>query len=151
MSTVTVLGVITPLVWLGWLVLTDWVPMYPLNDLEHRDRHQRAVGAMTTYPAGLLVSAGVLIGQSWSLATAVIIAGSVVVGHLAGWWLPYAGVSVGPQRDVYREEYSRTVSVLPRTGHDVVVDVQHMVTGVLGLVMLGTSLFSFAHLTLRVM
>jgi hypothetical protein len=140
MSTVTVIGVITPLVWLGWLVLTDWVPMYPLNDLEHRDRHQRAVGAMTTYPAGLLVSAGVLIGQSWSLATAVIIAGSVVVGHLAGWWLPYAGVSVGPQREVYREEYSRTVSVLPRAGHEVVVDVQHMVTGILGLVMLGTSL-----------
>ena len=114
MSTVTVIGRITPLVWLGWLVLTDWVPMYPLNDLEHRDRHQRAVGAMTTYPAGLLVSAGVLIGQSWSLATAVIIAGSVVVGHLAGWWLPYAGVSVGPQREVYREEYSRTVTCCPR-------------------------------------
>jgi len=99
-----------------------------------------AVAAMTTYPAGLLVSAGVLIGQSWSLATAVIVAGSVVVGHVAGWWLPYAGVSVGPQRDVYREEYSRTVSVLPRAGHEVVVDVQHMVTGILGLVMLGTSL-----------
>ena len=140
MSTVTVIGVITPLVWLGWLVLTDWVPMYPLNDLEHRDHHQRAVAAMTTYPAGLLVSAGVLIGQGWSLATAVIVAGSVVVGHVAGWWLPYAGVSVGPQRDVYREEYSRTVSVLPRAGHEVVVDVQHMVTGILGLVMLGTSL-----------
>jgi hypothetical protein len=140
MSTVTVIGVITPLVWLGWLVLTDWVPMYPLNDLEHRDHHQRAVAAMTTYPAGLLISAGVLIGQGWSLATAVILAGSVVVGHVAGWWLPYAGVSVGPQRDVYREEYSRTVSVLPRAGHEVVVDVQHMVTGILGLVMLGTSL-----------
>ena len=140
MSTVTVVAAVVPLVWLGWLVLTDWVPMYPLNDLEHRDHHQRAVAAMTTYPAGLLISAGVLIGQGWSLATAVIVAGSVVVGHVAGWWLPYAGVSVGPQRDVYREEYSRTVSVLPRAGHEVVVDVQHMVTGILGLVMLGTSL-----------
>ena len=140
MSTVTVVAAVAPLVWLGWLVLTDWVPMYPLNDLEHRDHHQRAVGAMTTYPAGLLVSAGVLIGQGWSLATAVIVAGSVVVGHVAGWWLPYAGVSVGPQRDVYREEYSRTVNVLPKAGHEVVVDVQHMVTGILGLVMLGTSL-----------
>ena len=126
MSTVTVVAAVAPLVWLGWLVLTDWVPMYPLNDLEHRDHHQRAVAAMTTYPAGLLISAGVLIGQGWSLATAVILAGSVVVGHVAGWWLPYAGVSVGPQRDVYREEYSRTVSVLPRAGHEVVVDVQHM-------------------------
>ena len=140
MSTVTVVAAVVPLVWLGWLVLTDWVPMYPLNDLEHRDHHQRAVAAMTTYPAGLLISAGVLIGQGWSLATAVIVAGSVVVGHVAGWWLPYGGVSVGPQRDVYREEYSRTVSVLPRAGHEVVVDVQHMVTGILGLVMLGTSL-----------
>jgi len=140
MSTITVVAAVATLVWLGWLVLTDWVPMYPLNDLEHRDHHQRAVAAMTTYPAGVLVSAGVLIGQGWSLATAVILAGSVVVGHVAGWWLPYAGVSVGPQRDVYREEYSRTVSVLPRAGHEVVVDVQHMVTGILGLVMLGTSL-----------
>ncbi len=142
MSTITVVAAVAPLVWLGWLVLTDWVPMYPLNDLERRDHRQRAVGAVTTYPAGLLVSAGVLIGQSWSLATAVILAGAIVVGHVAGWWLPYAGVSVGPQRDVYREEYSRTVSVLPKAGHDVVVDVQHMVTGVLGLVMLGTSLIA---------
>ena len=106
MSTVTALAAVVPLVWLGWLVLTDWVPMYPLNDLEHRDRHQRAVGAMTTYPAGLLVSAGVLIGQRWSLATAVILAGSVVVGHIVGWWLPYAGVSVSPQRTIRCEEYS---------------------------------------------
>ena len=30
--------------------------------------------------------------------------------------------------------------MLPKAGHDVVVDVQHMVTGILGLVMLGTSL-----------
>jgi len=140
MSTVTALAAIVPLVWLGWLVLIDWVPMYPVNDLERRDHHQRAVGAATTYPVGLLVSAGVLIGQSWSLATAVILAGSVVVGHVAGWWLPYAGVSVSRQRAVYRDEYARTVSVLPKAGHDVVVDVQHMVTGVLGLVMLGTSL-----------
>ena len=72
MSTVTALAAVVPLVWLGWLVLTDWVPMYPLNDLEHRDHHQRAVGAATTYSVGLLVSAGVLIGQRWSLATAVI-------------------------------------------------------------------------------
>jgi hypothetical protein len=140
MSTVAVVAAVTPLVWLGWLVLTDWVPMYPVNDLERRDHRQRVVGALTTYPAGLLVSAGVVIGQSWSLVTAVIIAGSVVVGHVAGWWLPYAGVGVGPQRTLYREEYSRTVSVLPKAGHDVVVDVQHMVTGVLGLAMLVTSL-----------
>jgi len=33
MSTVTVVAAVAPLVWLGWLVLTDWVPMYPLNDL----------------------------------------------------------------------------------------------------------------------
>jgi hypothetical protein len=149
MSTVAVVAAAVPLVWLGWLIVTDWVPMYPLNDLECRDHRQRAVGAMTTYPAGLLVSAGVLIGQRWSLTTAVIIAGSVVVGHVAGWWLPYAGVSVGPQRTIYQKEYCRTVSVLPQAGHDVVVDVQHMVTGVLGLVMLGTTLASFAHLALR--
>lgn len=140
MSTVTALAAIVPLVWLALLVLTDWVPMYPFNDLERRDHHQRAVGAATTYPVGPLVSAGVLLGQSWSLATAVILAGSVVVGHVAGWWLPYAGVSVSPQRAIYRDEYARIVSVLPEAGHDVVVDVQHMVTGVLGLVMLGTSL-----------
>src|SRR6476469_4493044 len=140
MSTVTVVAAVAPLVWLGWLVLTDWVPMYPLNDLEHRDHHQRAVAAMTTYPAGLLISAGVLIGQGWSLATAVILAGCVVVGPVAGWWRPYAGVSVGPQRDVYRAASARSGSGQPRAGHEVVVDVQHTVAGILELVMLGTSL-----------
>jgi hypothetical protein len=139
MSTVTVLALAAPLVWLGWQVLTDWVPMPPLNDLPSRDRRQRAISAATTYPLALLVAAGVLIDETWSLVVAVVLAASVVVGHLAGWWLPYAGVSVRPQRAIYRREYGHTLRVLPDTGRDVVVDVQHMVTGALGLVMLVTT------------
>jgi hypothetical protein len=34
MSTITLIAIIVPLVWVGWLILTEWVPMFPLNDLE---------------------------------------------------------------------------------------------------------------------
>jgi hypothetical protein len=139
MSTVTVIALVAPLVWVGWQVLTDWVAMPPLNDLPSRDRRQRVVSAATTYPIGLLVAAGVLVDETWSLVVALVLAASVVVGHLAGWWLPYAGISVRPQRTIYRREYAHTLRVLPDAGHAVVVDVQHMVTGVLGVVMLVTT------------
>lgn len=134
------IAIVVPLAWLGWLVLTEWVPMFPLNDLGPGNRRHRAVAAVINYPFPLLIAAGVALQRPWSLALALALCGLILVGHVTSWWLPYVGVSTAAQRAAYRRDYARTWKLLPVEGHAVVIDVQHMVVGVLSLVMAGTTL-----------
>jgi hypothetical protein len=146
MSTASLAALTATLVWLGWLVITDWVPMYPLNDLESSSPATRGRRALATYPAGLLIVAGILVDQTWSLVLALMLAIGLVVGHIAYWWMPYFGVAVEPQVEIYRREFSRTVKAVPAEGHLVAVDVQHLVAGVLAVAVLGTTLLALlAH------
>jgi hypothetical protein len=134
------IAVVIPLVWLAWLALTEWVPMFPLNDLTPGNIRGRLLAAAINYPFPLLIAAGIALHRTWSLIGALVLCGLIMGGHLVNWWLPYFGFASQAQRRVYEREYSRTWKVLPTQGHDVVVDVQHMVVGLLTLVMLGTTL-----------
>ncbi|MET8625727.1 hypothetical protein ABZW30_18595 [Kitasatospora sp. NPDC004669] len=133
------LAIVLPLVWLGWLVLTEWVPMFPLNDLKPGNRGPRLLAAAINYPFPLAIAAGITVDTGWSVTGAMALCGLVLAGHVASWWLPYFGFSTAAQRDVYRRDYARTLKILPTEGRDVVIDVQHLVVGVLTLLMTGTT------------
>ncbi|MFC4532753.1 hypothetical protein [Sphaerisporangium dianthi] len=136
----TTIAIIVPLVWLAWLALTEWVPMFPLNDLSPGNIGRRLLAAAINYPFPLLIAAGVAVHQSWSLITATMLCFPVMAGHLGNWWLPYFGTASASQRETYQRDYARTLKILPVEGHDVVIDVQHMIVGALSLVMLATTL-----------
>jgi hypothetical protein len=134
------IAIVVPLVWLAWLVMTEWVPMFPLNDLRPGNLQHRLVAASINYPFPLLIAAGVALHRTWSLTAALALCGLILLGHITNWWLPYFGVSTAAQRATYLRDYARTWKLLPTEGHTVVIDVQHMVVGVLSLVMAGTTL-----------
>ncbi|MEQ4306072.1 hypothetical protein ABNF97_32590 [Plantactinospora sp. B6F1] len=129
-------AVIAPLVWLGWLVLIDWVPMYPLNDLPGISAGDRALAAAANYPVPLLIAGAVALGRRWSHLVAVVLSLLCLGGHLASWWLPYLAGATPAQRAEFQEYYADTLRFLPTAGHDVVIDLQHTVVGLLTLVML---------------
>ncbi|MER7750769.1 hypothetical protein [Kitasatospora sp. NPDC097643] len=133
------IAIVLPLVWLGWLVLTEWVPMYPLNDLAPGNLGARLLAASINYPLPLLIAAGVAFDHTWSRIGALAVCGLVLAGHLASWWLPYFGFSTAAQRELYRRDYARTLKILPTEGRDVVIDVQHLVVGALTLLMTGAT------------
>lgn len=135
------IAIFVPLLWVAWLVVTEWVPMFPLNDLESASVKDRAIAAMINYPVGLLVAAGVALHQPWSLIGAAVLSALTIVGNVVNWWLPYFGLIEFPaMRAAYRREYSRTLKIVPTEGHAVVPDVQHMIVGVLCVLMLVTTL-----------
>jgi hypothetical protein len=136
----TTIAIVIPFVWLGWLALTDWVPMFPLNDLRSDNVRERVLAACVNYPFPLLIAAGITLGRPWSLIAATAVCALIVAGHVRSWWLPYFGLSTADQREVYQREYARTLKILPAQGHDVVIDVQHLVVGALSLIMLATTL-----------
>ncbi|QKW21212.1 hypothetical protein HUT16_21030 [Kitasatospora sp. NA04385] len=129
------IAVALPLAWLAWLVLTEWVPMFPLNDLKPGNLRLRLLAAAVNYPFPLAISAGIALNSHWSLVTALVLCGVVLTGHLLSWWIPYFGYSTAAQRELYQRDYARTLKVLPTEGHGVVPDVQHVVVGVLTLLM----------------
>jgi hypothetical protein len=136
----TAIAVLVPLLWLGWLALIDWVPLFPLNDLRPDNRRERRVAALANYPVPVLIAAGVALDRGWTLLVALALCGLCLAGHVVNWWLPYFGPGTAGQRATYAREYARTWKVLPTAGHAVVIDVQHMVVGGLTLAMLGTTL-----------
>jgi hypothetical protein len=133
-------AVLVPLLWLGWLALIDWVPLFPLNDLRPDNRRDRRVAAAVNYPVPLLIAGGIALGQRWSAWAALVLCGLCLAGHVANWWLPYAGLSTAGQREAYARDYARTWKLLPERGRTVVIDVQHMVVGALTLLMCATTL-----------
>lgn len=137
-------GAIVPLVWLLWLVLTEWVPMFPLNDLRPDNRRQRLVAAAINYPFPLVIAAGVVVHRPWSLTVSLTLCALTVLGHVSSWWLPYFGRSTAAQRAAYRRDYARTTKILPTRGHTVVIDVQHMVVvvGLLTVAMLTSTVIA---------
>ncbi|MCX4745715.1 hypothetical protein OG455_09300 [Kitasatospora sp. NBC_01287] len=128
-------AVTLPLLWLAWLIVTEWLPMFPLNDLAPGNLRPRFIAAAVNYPFPLLIAGGVALDRGWSLITAAALCGLILIGHTISWWLPYLGRSSQAQRDLYRRDYARTLKILPTEGHQVVPDVQHMVVGLLTLAM----------------
>jgi hypothetical protein len=136
---VVLLGVVMPEIWLLWLIVTEWVPMFPLNDLRPDNHRGRVLAAAINYPFPLAVAAGVAWHRPWSLTVALAVCALTVAGHVRSWWVPYFGGSTEAQREAYRREYGRTLKILPTEGHGVVIDVQHMVVGALTVAMLATT------------
>ena len=131
----TVLSVVTCTVMLAWLLVTEWIPLPPLNDLEASTPTHRLQAGLVNYTVLAVIAGGVISGRPLGAVVAVVLAAIWLLGHIVAWWLPYLGLSTASQREAYRREYARTLKVLPAAGHDVVVDVQHMIVGAITLPM----------------
>ncbi|MEW9529874.1 hypothetical protein [Microbispora sp. NPDC049125] len=127
------LALVTPLVLVAYLLVIDWVPLFPFNDLEVQSVRERVGAGAANYPVILAISVAAALDAG---VVALVLACLTMAGHLVNWWLPYFGVSFAAQRETYRREYARTWKVLPTEGRAVVIDVQHMVVGVMTVVML---------------
>ncbi len=128
---VDVLAAGSCLLMLIWLLVTEWVPLAPLNDLAATSPAERLRVGAVNYSVLVVIAGGVITGTTVGAIVAQVLVVVWLVGHVLSWWLPYFGRSTEAQRAAYRREYSRTLKILPTDGHDVVVDVQHMVVGVL--------------------
>jgi hypothetical protein len=113
--------------------------MFPLNNLDVISVEDRAIAAAANYPIPLLIAGAVALGRRWSNIAAVVLSTLCVVGHVISWWIPYFGSATVAQRADYQEYYADTLRFLPTTGHDVVIDVQHTVVGLLTLLMLAAT------------
>lgn len=124
----TTFAVIAPLVLLAYLVVTEWVPMFPWNDLAAQPARRRALAAAINYPVMVLTSALFAVGTTVTTLVAAALCLTVVAGNINSWWFPYfTGRGSASMRRDWEREYGRTLKLLPTAGHVVTPDAQHVV------------------------
>jgi hypothetical protein len=115
------------LVWLqsfqvAILLLHDWVPLAPLNDVRAARRgHTLTAVILATVVSSLLPSIGLVLSlwylksgwPSWLYLYLLAAYGFLLAGELEAWWIPYL-VWPRPKRAAeYEEMYGNTWSFLP--------------------------------------
>lgn len=104
------------------LVLHDWVPITPLNDVRAvRQRHALNVMVVSTVISSVFPSIGLALSllylksgwPSWLYIYLLASYGFLFVGELEAWWIPYL-VWPQPKRAVdYQAMYGNTCAFLP--------------------------------------
>ncbi|WP_163510658.1 hypothetical protein [Fodinicola acaciae] len=133
----TLLAAVAAMAMLTWEIVTEWVPMYPLNDLSAQPTRLRLIAAAANYPVMAAIAVLFAVGN---VVTTLIGAGLCLVvlgGHLRSWWIPYlTGRASASWQVHYERDYQRTLKLLPRRPY--MPDAQHMVVGLIAVAMVVT-------------
>ena len=117
-----------------FLLLHDWVPLPPLNDVhavraEHRGWKMPVATLISTLPFAVPLWASLRHVNGpyphWLWVWLWIAYVWLFVGELHAWWLPYSGRTTAEQVEQYRAMYGRTHAFLPER-HGIVPNTMHV-------------------------
>jgi hypothetical protein len=137
--------IVVTAVYLLYVLVHDWAPLFPLNDME-RQREQRLrlrllVELGNVLPIAVLVVLAILYPDGRLPLGAAIYGGAYIVifAMLAwlSWYAPYLLGSTAEREAAAEHEYGRTTQVLPRRGTRIRPNLMHVVLHALFLVMAG--------------
>jgi hypothetical protein len=129
----TYLAVAAALAMLAWEIVTEWVPLFPLNDLSVQPARLRLVAAAINYPVMAGIAVLFAVGNLVTTLVGAALCLMVLAGHLHWWWIPYAtGRASESWTRTYEREYVRTWRLLRRP---YAPDAQHMVVGLIAVAM----------------
>lgn len=140
----TTAATLSPLVLLGYQILIDWVDLFPWNDVSLKSTKVRLLEVFGNYPPLLLSAFLFHLGHRTALMVGLAIPLLITVMHLHAWWRPYFFGASEAELVTYRENFGRTLKVLPAIGENPVPDAEHMVVGLLFLVCVATGLMAVA-------
>jgi phosphatidylserine/phosphatidylglycerophosphate/cardiolipin synthase-like enzyme len=118
-----------------WRLVMDYIPLFPLNDLSRKSVMSHSRDWTAHYvPLGLAM----LLNMSpfpLAIGVGLVISCLYVVLQAVTCWLPYWTGSSDNQKERYEQAYGRTHRFLPRIRDHLVPDTQHVITGVLAVIM----------------
>lgn len=122
-----------PVILVIYLLIIDFVDLYPFNDVAKHKAHDRKA-ELFNY---LLISAGALFGWSGLYPlqiAAFLIAAACVIGHLFAWWVPYFfGHYNSYCKEEYEHQFSSTIKILPPIKDHPIPDLEHLPVGLLAI------------------
>jgi hypothetical protein len=131
-------------------ILDDWIPMYPLNDLNSLHSSHNKIGILIStiinslfvaIPLGLSVWYGVSAPLNIKKSIMYFYLG-VSLGVIISWWVPYF-VGSWPAHKKKFEIFKKTHQLLPPRGDNVVPNTLHILLHILIWTSLGLSFYFY--------
>ena len=139
----TQLATLLPLLFLSYQILIDWVNLFPWNDLATKTAKTRLLELLLNYSPLLLIAYGFHQPTPSTKLYALIGSVAYLLGHLNAWWRPYLLGATSKEQAEYQQYFSRTYKFLPAIGDHPIPDGEHVVLGVICLLMVGCSLLAY--------
>ncbi len=137
-------AMVTPLVFLAYQLLIDFVPMAPWNDTSTRTNKERIGELVFNYTPLLLIAFGFSQTSRTGWLISVIGATLYFVGHLNAWWRPYFFGANEKEMADYKKHFSRTLKFLPTRGeNNPIPDAEHVVIGIICIAMVVTAWLAY--------
>ena len=127
-----------------YLLITDWVDLAPWNNVGDLPRRQKLLLSLTNYTPLVLLAFFVLQQDPILVSLAVVIASVDLLLHLMYWWLPYLRGASAAQTAEHANLFGGTTTFLPRIGDHPIPNAQHVVVGILMVLMWAASLAAAA-------
>ena len=124
-------AMLAPLIFLGYQLLIDFVPMLPWNDTSTRTAKHRLLEALFNYSPLLLIAYGFSQSSRTGWLISAIGATLYFIGHLNAWWRPYFFGASTKEMEEYKTHFSRTFKFLPARGTNPIPDAEHVVIGLI--------------------
>lgn len=139
-----VLAVLGPVLLLGFRLLADFVPMYPLNDLTKKTGKSRIRDLTLHYVPLTAIAMALLSDSGFIRPLGLLLAIGYLAGHVWVWWIPYAAGSPEALKEKRERPYLRTHRILPQVGDHLVPDTAHVIAALLAVLMvMGSAALTF--------
>jgi hypothetical protein len=122
-----------------YLAVTDWVNLVPWNKVEDVPIRQKLLLSATNYTPLLVIAFAVLQESRILMAVALFVGAVDLLLHIAYWWLPYLRGTSAEQRAERASLFGGTTTFLPPIGDHPIPNAQHVVVGVLMLLMVAAT------------
>jgi hypothetical protein len=131
--------IVVTVIYLVSVLVHDWVPMFPLNDLVRQSEHPIRIRALVelgnVLPIGVILVLAVIFPEGRLPLGASIYIGAYLVIFAAlawlSWYQPYFFGTSPARESASAREYGRTVQVLPSRGGRVRPNLVHLVLHVM--------------------
>jgi hypothetical protein len=118
-----------------YLIVTDWVSLAPWNKVEDVPIRQKLLLSATNYTPLVFIAFAVVQESRILLAIALFVGAVDLLLHIAYWWLPYLRGTTDDQRAEPASLFGGTTTFLPPIVDHPIPNAQHVVVGVLMLLM----------------
>jgi hypothetical protein len=135
-----------PLFFLLYQIIIDFVPLFPFNDVQSRDKRLRLYEVLGNYPPLLVIALCFYLDNNISIWIGFAFTSIIMVMHLFAWWIPYFFGFPKNVRSDYNKYFSRTYKFLPPIKDHIIPDAEHVGVGILlATTLIIQSIYVFGH------
>jgi hypothetical protein len=116
------LAIVTPFVLVIYLIVTDFIDLYPFNDVSQHTKDVRKWELLNYFLP--LLSAFC----SWKGVGIIALAVSslFLIGNIFSWWVPYFFGCSKKQKELLEKHFGKTIKILPPIKDHPIPNLEHM-------------------------